>query len=144
MTRPLPLLRLFCVVFSFLMWAGFAKPIQAQDIRLEGNPTLIRGPLQVRFAFTDQNGAQQDLTLQQLPTSTFNTLPASLQQAKSSVLLQGQAKSFFDQLWDTIRGNVCGEIMTQITADINTSDNSAYNVNCTTNAPGALAAMINT
>jgi hypothetical protein len=127
-----------------MLLAGSLQASQAQDVRLENNAVLVTGPLQVRLAFTDQNNVVQDIPLQNLPPAAFNSLPVPLQQAKSSALLQGAASSFFDQLWSSNRGNVCGDIFAEITADINSSDNTAYNINCTTNERGALTATIQT
>lgn len=140
---PRSLLGLWLFLFSVWLF-GCPRPGEAQDIRLENQPVLITGPLQVRLAFTDQNGAPQDIPLQQLPSTAFASLPQPLQQAKGSVLLQGQASTFFDQLWAKTQGQVCGEIFAEIVADVNTNSNMAYNVNCTTNPHGALTALIQT
>ena len=79
-----------------LLLTGLEQSALAQDVRLENNPVLITGPLQVRFAFTDKNGAPQDLPVQQVPF--LNGLPWSLQQTATSLLLTGNASSYFDQL----------------------------------------------
>lgn len=50
---------------------AYLETARATDIRLENKTVLVSGPLQVRFAFTDQNGASQDIPLQQLSTEMF-------------------------------------------------------------------------
>jgi uncharacterized GH25 family protein len=72
--------RLPILVLLFLTTSARAK-----DVRLENNRVAILGQLQVRLAFTDQNGAAHDVPLQQFSPAALNSLPAQLQQVATSV-----------------------------------------------------------
>ena len=117
----------------------------AKDVRLENNPVAILGPLQLRLAFTDQNGTAHDVPLQQLSPAALSSLPAQLQQAATSVLLDGKAASSqFDQLWASTSAAVCGEIVGTIGANVNTTGHSAYDIQCNANPKGLLTASVAT
>ena len=114
------------------------------DTGLMNNPTAIRGPLEVRLAYTDQNGTAQDYPLQNVPSAVFNALPSGLQQVATSKIAQSQAtpNSYFDQWWANNRQNVCDDVSGQVQQFINNNQNRAYNLNCSTSAQGILSANI--
>jgi hypothetical protein len=130
---------------STFLGCALALPAMA-DTSLVNHKVVVTGPIQVRLSFTDQNGAEQDLSLVSLPAATSNALPGLLKQLVQSPLLvaPGHGNGFFDQAWQTIKADVCQENVTQLTQGINNANNQAYNVACTPDPIGALFAVIET
>ncbi len=128
------------------MFIGLAAGVQPTraDTSLVNNTTVIRGPIQVRLSFTDQNGAAQDVSLLSLPPSLTNVLPNNLTKLRQSPLLvaPGNGKGYFDQAWQQTQNATCGEVAAEIGQQVNSSANKAYNVTCTPNPLGALLATI--
>lgn len=134
-----PALAAWLAVAAILVFAG---PAHAQISYWSpwNSEVLATGPLQVRLAFVDTNGAAQNLALPQLSQPVSDALPSGLKEVRQSPLLQTQGGAgYFDRVWSSVRAAVCSEVRAEIVNEVNFSPNSAYNVTCQTNPKGALS-----
>jgi hypothetical protein len=115
--------------FVLLLAVTTAAPAGAQDFldvwKKTGFQTFITGPIKANLAYTDPSGKEQVASVPQLSATQLAGMPASLADiAKSQLLRTG----YFDQLWSSIKNQVCQDLQTAIAKQVNQSPNSAYDI----------------
>lgn len=118
-----------------------AFPALAADGSLVNNSLPITGGIEVVLVYTDTDGKQQEFSLTSAPSTIFGQLPQRLQLESKLPFLQ---PGFFLADWSRVDGSVCQDMVGQIKQDINSPDNSAYNVSCKPMKYGLMHAQIQT
>jgi hypothetical protein len=123
-----------------------APPSEAQEFldvwKKVGTQTLITGPVKANLAYTDQNGKPQVGQLSQLSAAQLDGMPKGVAEIGKSQLLR---TGFMDQLWQSIKGQVCQDLQAEIAKLVNRSPNSAYDIQpCVMQDKNYLIATFNT
>jgi hypothetical protein len=143
--RTRALVAAFTLLFVFVTVVA-APPSEAQEFlgvwNKQGMQTLITGPVKANLAYTDQSGKEQVISVDQLTPAQLDGMPEGLAEVGKSQLLR---TGFFDQLWSSIKDQVCKDVQINIQRLVNRSPNSSYDIQpCVMNSKSYVIATFNT
>ena len=125
------------ILFMAVTAHAAAPPPDATEIdpwKPSGSVFWIAGPLRLNLGFTDQTGTPRVAVASSLQPEQLDGLPTGLAQAKSSELFQ---TGHFDALWSAMKAGVCSDVQQSIQKLVNTSPNTAYDIQpCVMNPKG--------
>ena len=142
-SRSLALLTTLTLLIATAIAAPPARAQEFLDVWTKaGMQTLITGPVKANLAYTDQSGKEQVISIDQLTAAQLDGMPKGLAEVGKSQLLR---TGFFDQLWSSIKDQVCHDVQANIQRLVNRSPNSAYDIQpCVMNPKSYVIATFNT